>query len=161
MDDLEMLRQLLAYNEWADCLTVESLKQSAESGSQAMRAFIHLLVAEREWLSRMVQNIGTAQPDFWPELSLAECERLASEVHEAYAGLLGGLSADRLDEVATYRNSKGIEYRTKWRDIFVHVTIHSAYHRGQVAMALRASGGVPAYTDYIAFVREQDSATAL
>ena len=35
-----------------------------------------------------------------------------------------------------------------------HVVIHSAYHRGQIASDVRASGGVPAYTDYIHAVRQ-------
>ena len=35
----------------------------------------------------------------------------------------------------------------------MHVTMHSAYHRGQIAMVLRDSGVAPPYTDYIQAVR--------
>jgi len=38
-------------------------------------------------------------------------------------------------------------------DILTHVTIHSAYHRGQIASDLRAAGQAPAYTDFIHAVR--------
>jgi uncharacterized damage-inducible protein DinB len=34
-------------------------------------------------------------------------------------------------------------------DILTHVVAHSAYHRGQIAAAVRAAGGAPAYTDFI------------
>jgi uncharacterized damage-inducible protein DinB len=32
--------------------------------------------------------------------------------------------------------------------------MHSGYHRGQIAAAVRESGGEPAYTDYIHAVRQ-------
>jgi uncharacterized damage-inducible protein DinB len=65
------------------------------------------------------------------------------------------LTEENLDAVATYKNSRGVEYRTAYRDMLMHVLMHSAYHRGQVAMAIRAEGGEPANTDYIGFVRER------
>jgi len=39
-------------------------------------------------------------------------------------------------------------------DILTHVLLHSAYHRGQIAVDLRAAGLTPAYTDYIHAVRQ-------
>jgi uncharacterized damage-inducible protein DinB len=41
----------------------------------------------------------------------------------------------------------------------LHVFLHSAYHRGQVSLMVRRSGGVPAPTDFIAFVRGAPTAT--
>ena len=40
-------------------------------------------------------------------------------------------------------------------DILMHVLFHSAYHRGQIALQMRASGVAPAYTDYIHAVRQE------
>jgi uncharacterized damage-inducible protein DinB len=37
--------------------------------------------------------------------------------------------------------------------VLLHVIMHSAYHRGQIAMAMRAAGQQPAYTDFIHAVR--------
>jgi uncharacterized damage-inducible protein DinB len=34
------------------------------------------------------------------------------------------------------------------------VLLHSAYHRGQIASFMRASGDTPAYTDFILAVRQ-------
>ena len=39
------------------------------------------------------------------------------------------------------------------RDILTHVTMHSAYHRGQIAADVRVAGFTPAYTDFIHAVR--------
>ncbi|HEU5359182.1 MAG TPA: DinB family protein, partial [Gemmatimonadales bacterium] len=53
----------------------------------------------------------------------------------------------------TYRNSAGLEFTSTVEDILLHVALHGAYHRGQVARALREGGAVPNATDYIAFIR--------
>ena len=39
-------------------------------------------------------------------------------------------------------------------DILTHVTMHGAYHRAQIAAAVRESGGEPAYTDFIHAARQ-------
>jgi uncharacterized damage-inducible protein DinB len=38
-------------------------------------------------------------------------------------------------------------------DVLTHVAMHGVYHRGQIAGAVRAANGTPAYTDYIQAVR--------
>jgi len=71
---------------------------------------------------------------------------------------------DSMDEIAlsggvTYRNSIGDEYTNSPADILIHVALHGAYHRGQIAAAVRAGGDTPATTDYIAYVRGTPAAT--
>jgi uncharacterized damage-inducible protein DinB len=154
MQTLEAIRQLFKYNEWANARAIESLKESSNDNVSAIRALAHLLIAEKEWLMRLQKNEDSTGFDFWPGCSLKECEALGDETRAAYSALLNDLTEERLDSIATYKNSKGIEYNTSFRDILTHVLMHSAYHRGQVAMATRVAGDIPAYTDYIAFVRE-------
>jgi len=154
METIEMIRNLFRYNEWANQSIIDSLKVSSNHNPKAVRALAHLLIAERTWLQRMLINQDTTGFDFWPGSTLDECEQLAGEIKKAYADLFDGLTEQKLSSLAEYKNSKGVEYRTSFRDILQHVLMHSMYHRGQVAMAVRAEGGTPAYTDYIAFVRE-------
>lgn len=156
MQIIELLRQIVDYNRWADRLTFESLKNEPDANVQSLRPFVHLLIAEKEWLARLTQNKDSSGYDFWPEMSLAQCEVLMDKAHSAYDLLLSSLSEENLADIAVYKNSEGDEYQTAYQDILLHVMLHSAYHRGQVAMAQRASGKAPAYTDYIAFVREQN-----
>ncbi len=155
MRTIEQLRALLDYNEWANRRMIAALKASHDPPAKALRALTHLLIAEKTWLLRLKNDLDTTGYEFWPELSLEECEALAAETASAYSELLAELTEDGLDSVATYKNSKGIEYQTSYRDIVTHVEVHSAYHRGQVAMSIRAEGGEPANTDYIAFVRDR------
>ena len=45
-------------------------------------------------------------------------------------------------------------FRSSLHDILMHVIMHSAYHRGQIAADMRASGAEPVYTDFIHAVRQ-------
>ena len=158
MDTLQNLRRLFAYDAWANRRAFDSLKNSSGDVAKALRAFAHLLIAEREWLLRLEENKDTTGFDFWPGLSLSGAEALMGENERAYAALLGRLAEDDLARVASYRNSKGVAYSTSYLDILTHVAFHSAYHRGQVAAAVREAGGEPAYTDYVAWQRENEGA---
>jgi uncharacterized damage-inducible protein DinB len=60
----------------------------------------------------------------------------------------------RLESGITYRNTKGEPWTNSVGDILMHVTMHSAYHRGQIAAAMRAEGHAPAYTDFIHGARQ-------
>jgi len=154
MKSIESLRQLFAFNEWANRRILDSFNDASPQSPQALRAFAHLLIAEKMWLVRLLRNEDTTGFDFWQASTLEECAALLKENSLAYTDLLKNLTEETLDSVATYRNSKGVEYHTSFYDILTHVLFHSTYHRGQVAMAVRNDGGEPAYTDYIAFVRE-------
>lgn len=158
MDTVETLRRLFDYNRWANRRTFDSLESSPGGGAKALRAFVHLLVAEREWLLRLSDGKDTTDFNFWPEMSPARCRTLMEENQEAFAALLGRLAEDDLARVASYKNSKGVAYSTSYLDILTHVAFHSAYHRGQVATAVREGGGEPAYTDFVGWVRENEGA---
>lgn len=155
METIDTIKQLLAYNQWANRRVLDSLKDPANHHPKAVQAFAHLLLAEKMWLARLLKNVDNTGFNFWPATSLDECAALAEENQRAFAALFDKLTKANLESVATYKNSKGTEYQTSHRDIFTHVFLHSTYHRGQVAMTVRAEGGTPAYTDYIAFVRER------
>jgi len=160
METIESLRQLFAYNEWANRRALDSLKNPSNYNPQALRALTHLFLAEKIWLVRLLRDEDSTGFNFWPELSLEECEALAAENRKGYAALFERLTEDSLDSMASYKNSKGVAYHTSYRDILTHVAFHSGYHRGQVAMAVRAAGGTPAYTDYIGFIREANEGGA-
>ena len=159
METIETIHQLFAYNEWANRQVIRALKEQSANNPKALRALTHLLTSERQWFLRLTENKDTTGYNFWPELSLDECEALAEENIRDYAALFETLTEDSLSSAATYQNSKGITYRNSFRDILLHVVFHATYHRGQVAMAIRTEGNTPAYTDYVAFVRESEAAS--
>ncbi|MDX1530111.1 MAG: DinB family protein [Rhodothermales bacterium] len=146
------LRRLVAYDAWANRRLAAAC---TDAHPQAIRLLAHACTSERVWLRRMEGAQPTSQAtDFWPEVSADALRTLAEEAAEAMQAFTDALSAaDLTEREATYRNSKGVDYRTRFGDVLTHVLLHSHYHRGQAAMALREAGTAPPWTDFIAFVR--------
>jgi uncharacterized damage-inducible protein DinB len=112
----------------------------------------HIVGAEDLWLARLREV--PAQLPVWPDLSVEECAARLGELSDRWDEYLADAGASRVAERVTYTNSKGEEWTSEVEDILTHVTIHSAYHRGQIASDLRAAGQIPAYTDFIHAVRQ-------
>lgn len=143
-------KKIFDYDHWANQRALESIP-SATSQDEALRIMSHIVGAGRVWLGRF-QNSSVAPLQPWPKLSLAECLAGATELHAAWIEVLG-----RVDFSGNliYRNTKGDAFTTPVADVLTHLTMHAAYHRGQLAAAVRKGGGAPAVTDYIAYVRQQ------
>ncbi|MEO5579234.1 MAG: DinB family protein [Gemmatimonadaceae bacterium] len=152
------LIRMFDHLEWADARALASLRRSTAPPPESLNVYAHIIAAEHVWLAR----IGGLQQRvaIWPELSLDECADLAKRNHQGFRMVLRDKSAERLEEPITYRNSAGLEFTSTLDDILLHVALHGMYHRGQIATSLRKSGSVPIPTDYIAFVRERDTAPA-
>ena len=151
---LDAIKRLFAYDTWANARALDALKGAGSPKPFAPLA--HLLVAEKIWLMRL-HGEDTSTVDKSPELSREECESLFEELRASYESYVNSLDESELVSLLTYRNFKGTEFRTPVGEILTHVLMHGAYHRGQVAKALRAEGAAPADTDYITFVRETAS----
>lgn len=151
---LELIRRLFAYDAWANARALGALKDA--QSQTALAPLAHLLMSEKIWLMRLGGE-DTSAVNKSPELSHAECGSLAEEMRAGYESYISSLSEDGLASPLTYRNFKGVEFRTPVGEILTHVAMHGTYHRGQVAKALRAEGHAPADTDFITFVRETAS----
>lgn len=149
------LRRLMQHLRWADERALESLRATPEP--DALRRYAHVLGAEHTWVSRVRGQAPAVA--IWPTLTLAECEALAGENAAALQAAVEALGEDDGDREVEYRNSAGAEFRSRVVDILLHVAMHGAYHRGQVALLVRAAGGEPQPTDYIAFMRGAAAAT--
>jgi uncharacterized damage-inducible protein DinB len=155
-----MLRRLFDHLAWADANARDALRTLPPSSAEAGRAtglYAHVAAAEHVWLARLMER--PAEHPVWPSLDLAASAALAERTAQellAYVASVG--PADLVREV-DYRNSAGQSFRSRVDDILVHVALHGAYHRGQIALLTRQGGGEPASTDYIAFARGAPAAT--
>ena len=149
---LEHYRRLFAYDEWANQEVLRSLQASADPPRRSLQLMAHILSAERLWLERL-QEIPQTYP-VWPDFQLSQCEREAAALPQLWRNYLAGLSSAKLSQAVHYKNSKGESWTNSVEDILTHVVMHSAYHRGQIAAEMRATGDVPAYTDFIHGVRQ-------
>ncbi len=154
MESLDSLRQLFEYDNWANQESLRSMTTLETLPERVLKIAGHIVGAQRVWLGRL-EAPGSAAPAPWPAVSLEEAGAAFSEMRERWNSFLGNLTPERLDEDLVHRNSKGAEFRAPVRDVLMQLVMHGAYHRGQIAAAVRNAGGTPSSTDYITWVRRQ------
>ncbi len=153
MNSIEHLRELYAYNDWANRRVIIALKNSPCDAARKILA--HLLITESEYYARLYGKDST-DFDFWQNLPLEECGRLARENAENYEHLLKRFDDEGLGQIAEYKTSAGISYRNTFREILTQVLLHSMNHRGQVNSAMRDDKFEPPKVDYIVYLRENN-----
>jgi len=88
------------------------------------------------------------------QIGYREVECTADHLDQIWPKYLAELSSSTLSKKIDYKNTKGESWSSTVNDILTHVLFHSAYHRGQIAVVMRAAGITPAYTDFIHGVRQ-------
>jgi uncharacterized damage-inducible protein DinB len=131
---------------------LKAIRASGSARERSLQLMAHIISAERLWLERL-KNQPPSTP-VWPEGDLEHCEAQAAEVTRLWREHLDLITAGDVHQSVSYKNSKGEAYTSTIEDILSHVVLHSAYHRGQIASHMRASGQTPAYTDFIHGVRQ-------
>lgn len=142
---------LFAYDDWANRECLRAFGSNGNLGS-AVGRMAHILSAEKLWLERL-RRVPQSMA-VWPGSTIEECEALADEMAAGWREYLTSLPAGGLEETVEYKNSKGEVWSSRVEDVLTHVLMHSAYHRGQIALEMRAAGMEPAYTDFIHAVRQ-------
>ena len=152
MELLEHLRRQFAHDGWANREVLAGLRVSARPIARPLQLLAHVLAAERLWLERIRQQPQSLP--VWPDFTFDQCEAQIADICQLWCEFLDQLSPVGLSEKVGYKNSKGEQWTSTVDDILTHVLLHSAYHRGQIASQVRASGETPAYTDFIHAVRQ-------
>jgi uncharacterized damage-inducible protein DinB len=147
---LDLIRKLITYDKWAIDRSLGSIDGASESKAKLLLS--HILLAEKIWLTRLLGNDSSGIPTF-EEFPIDECEKMAAELHQGYEKFINSLSEADLNRSITYKNTKGDEFSTPIREILMHVGLHGAYHRGQIALLVREGGETAVNTDFITFTR--------
>jgi uncharacterized damage-inducible protein DinB len=148
---LETIQSMFKHLHWANQRILETL-QIGEEKKQANKLFSHILHAEHVWFTRL-KGADSSQLPIWAEASLELCVEMVNRNHHNYAEFLSTLSNTDLDQLVSYKNSKGTEFHHSIRDILTHVALHGQYHRGQINQLLRQADLEPINVDYITFRR--------
>jgi uncharacterized damage-inducible protein DinB len=151
------LERLVAHLGWADAAVLEALRAAPGADPAITGLYAHVLAAEHVWHARLTGTPATVA--VWPDLPAGECAALARESFERLREFVASLPPDGAARPVTYRNSAGNRFTSTVEDILLHVCLHGAYHRGQIALALRQDGAEPRPTDYIAWARGAQAAT--
>jgi uncharacterized damage-inducible protein DinB len=143
---------LFDYNDWANRLVINSLKENSPENEKIHSLFSHLIIAQILWLNRLKKEEYEIK-DFWQLLDLNELDKLIERSTFDWKTFIKMQDEKELQSIYSYRNSKGKRYDNTLAQIMTHVINHSTYHRAQVAALLREENINPPLTDYIAFFR--------
>lgn len=152
MSMIEHFQRLFGYDDWANRQVLTALEALTTAPPRSVKFLAHIVSAERLWLERL--RLEKQTYPVWPDFTLAQCKLEIAESGERWKNYLGSLKEEDLSRSLTYRNSKGESWTNSKQDILMHVVMHSAYHRGQIALDTRTAGCTPAYTDFIHGVRQ-------
>jgi uncharacterized damage-inducible protein DinB len=159
MNDLRMLKELFGHMEWADALVFKAVMSHAEAAGDAkMRELLfHLHMVQRLFLTVWQRESVTAPPSEAPDLvSVGESARA---YYADLGGFLSRLDGEALTGAVVVPWAGRLAQRLgrepdapTLAETCLQVAMHSTYHRGQINARLRAIGGEPPLTDFIAWV---------
>lgn len=144
-----IFEQLFLYDDWANGEEVRHLQSLQMPPKQAVAVLAHIAGCQWLWLDRL--RNGPQRAAVWPDWDLDRC---AEELRRLYHEWKSELAIADLHAVIDYTSSKGERWSSSAEDVLMHVVLHGAYHRGQIAIIVRQGGETPAYTDYIHCIRE-------
>ena len=150
-------RRLFEHDDEANAKAISSIR-SCREGPERTRAIgimAHTLVARKEWLRRLGGPAGGGPlADFFPkDFTVDGLERLLAEVRGTWQEYLSHLTDAKIRQVLEYTSSEGKRWSTHVEEALTQVSLHGAYHRGQIAMLVKQGGGEPAATDFIITAR--------
>jgi uncharacterized damage-inducible protein DinB len=133
------------YDSTANKAFIEQLEKISIVPTRAVEIMGHILLAHRIWNNRAE---GYKDPSLhpWEKIEVSKFSDL-NELN--YGKTLWLLEHMEVEKMISYTNSTGKEFSSKMEDILFHLLLHSAYHRGQVALLMRQNDVDPPVTDYI------------
>jgi uncharacterized damage-inducible protein DinB len=149
---VETIRNMFEHLNWANQRILETLQKNEGENKQVNNLFSHILLTEHMWFTRLIGSDSSKIP-IWAEVSLGASTEMVNQNNLNFKEFLSGLSIPALDQIVSYRNSKGNEFNNSVRDILTHVALHGQYHRGQINLLLRANEIEPVNVDFITFRR--------
>ncbi len=151
---VDIARHMLDYHARGDKLALAALKDAgthpehAEALTRAREIAAHTQIARRLWLDRLhAKPAGPIElfPDWPVERTIDE----AAALNELWSAYLATLTRPDLDSEHRYTSTEGRTYASRTLDILTHVFGHTTYHRGQLALFVKAAGITPPGTDII------------
>ena len=142
----------LKYDAWANAAWADALLH-ADAAAKVPKVALwmsHVLLASRIWAER-AEGLSLTHHAWQPLDPYSYAETIRENL-QRWERLLEP-EADSCDRVVAYQNLQGRQFETPLYQIATHLTHHGAYHRGQMASAMKEAGlEIPA-TDAILYAR--------
>lgn len=144
----------------ANNLTLQSIDSVPEAGrdkpeyQRALQIFSHIVAARRIWLERFGILPLSSKAMFPDQVKLEEVVKNWNEVAALWQNYFDSLTDENLAETFQYKSMDAGRFSNTIEEVLTQLNGHAWYHRGQIAMLVRASGGQPAITDLIYWCRQ-------
>ena len=137
--------RLFAYDRWANGEVLRVLRALAHPPQRSVKLLAHIIGTQYVWYSRIAPEPATP---VWPDWNLEEIASAMEPIAARWKQLAARGEPFLRGEIS-YSNSKGEKWTSRNDDVLMHVVMHGAYHRGQIAADVRANGFEPPYTDFV------------
>jgi uncharacterized damage-inducible protein DinB len=134
--------------------SVPAERRTAAEFAKALGILAHVAAARRLWLARLGIAPGQPGPLFPQNPALADVTAALHAAQAMWSDYLARVTDEDIARVVEYQSIDGGRFRNRVEDILAQLFGHSSYHRGQIAVLVRAAGGEPAITDLIFWCRE-------
>lgn len=134
--------------------TVPAENRDGADFKRAVSIFAHIVGARRIWLERFGEVAASGAAMFPDDVTLESVQAKWIEVAQLWIAFLDRIDDARLLEKFEYTSLDAGRFSNSVEEVLTQLFGHSWYHRGQIAMLVRSSGGQPAITDYIYWCRE-------
>ena len=133
--------------------SVPADRRESDEYRRAVDVMAHVVAARGVW-RRRIEGTSRPQDSSFPKGNTLEGVRSAwAETVPEWTALLQSLDDEALARGVDYRSLDGSPFSNTVEEILTQLFGHSSYHRGQIAMLVRAAGGEPVMTDYIFWLR--------
>jgi uncharacterized damage-inducible protein DinB len=159
MGNLDLLRRLIAYTQWADekllaaadGLSGDELERPREAyfGSLASNLW-HMLIVQRLWLARWA---GDPPPSAERPATVSWRADYAAS-HAALHSYVGSLTAADLGRLVKYTPRSGVPREQPLGELILHLANHGTAHRAETGLLLERLGRSPGDLDYTVFMNE-------
>jgi uncharacterized damage-inducible protein DinB len=138
----------------ASFATVPVDRRDAPEFHRAVAVFAHIVEARRVWLGRMGVIPLSTGPLFPDESDVDHVTKEWQTVQELWSRHLVSVTEQEIARVFEYQSYDSGRFHNSVEEILTQLFGHSWYHRGQIAVLVRAAGGQPAVTDFVYWSRQ-------
>ena len=158
------IQKHLHYNAWANGKVAALLAnvddkifetEVKSSFTSVKKTILHIWDAEAIWLTRL-QN---GENKGWPSENFTGTKedllRGYVKASEDFISFIATKDRTYIESTVTYKNMKGVEFKSDVDEILSHVVNHGTFHRGQLVTMLRELGLTSFESqDLIAYTRQ-------
>ncbi len=152
---LELLRDLVAHKGHANAAMLSAVRESPSAASDAeVRELLHhILIANRFWLSVVLEAPFAFDKEAHVSESIDVLAQAYRDTHERESAWIGSATKADLERVLSNPRIPGGGC-TVWQAV-VQVCLHSQGHRAQCAKLIRRHGAIPPMTDFVLWLRDR------